>query len=115
MTARNIGITVTPPKKDCKDPDCPFHGNLSVRGMQREGPVVKDGMERTVVIQRDYAFYVPKFRRYERRRSRLHAHNPPCINAKTGDIVNVMECRPLSKTVSFVVIQKQSGKGGKAG
>ena len=115
MTTRNLGVTVTPPKKDCTDRDCPFHGTLSVRGMRLEGPVVKDGMDLTVVIQRDYAFFIPKFRRYERRRSRLHAHNPPCINAKEGDVVSVMECRPLSKTVSFVVIEKQSKLGGKAG
>lgn len=115
MAARNIGVSVKPPRKDCEDPDCPFHGALPVRGSKYEGPVVKDGMEKTVVIQQDYSFYVPKFRRYERRRSRLHAHNPPCIDAKIGDVVNVMECRPLSKTVSFVVIQKHAGKGGKAG
>lgn len=115
MPSRNIGITVTAPKKDCTDRDCPFHGTLSVRGMRLEGPVVKDGMDMTVVIQRDYAYYVPKFRRYERRRSRLHVHNPPCINAKEGDVVSVMECRPLSKTVSFVVIQKQPHAGGKSG
>ncbi len=115
MASRNIGITVKPPRKECEDSDCPFHGTLSVRGMRLEGPVIKDGMDKTVVIQRDYSFYIPKFRRYERRRSRLHAHNPPCIDAKIGDVVDVIECRPLSKTVSFVVIQKQAGEGGKAG
>lgn len=115
MTARNIGVEVTPPKGDCEDPACPFHGTLSVRGMRLEGPVVKAGMNRSVVIERAYSFDLPKFRRYERRRSHLHAHNPPCINAKVGDFVKVMECRPLSKTVSFVIIEKQSTRGGKSG
>ncbi|HEX54578.1 MAG TPA: 30S ribosomal protein S17, partial [Candidatus Altiarchaeales archaeon] len=30
----------------------------------------------------------------------------PCINARTGDRVRIMECRKLSKTVNFVVIEK---------
>lgn len=83
--------------------------------MRTEGPVVKAGMDRTVVLARDYSYFIPKFRRYERRRSHLHAHNPPCIDAKAGDVVRVMECRPLSKTVSFVVVEKHAGKGGKPG
>jgi small subunit ribosomal protein S17 len=35
----------------------------------------------------------------------MHAHNPPCINAKEGDVVKIAECRPLSKTKKFVVIE----------
>jgi small subunit ribosomal protein S17 len=51
--------------------------------------------------------YVPKFMRYERRRSRIPSHNPPCIDAKEGDRVIIAECRPISKTVSFVVVEKK--------
>jgi len=32
-------------------------------------------------------------------------HSPPCLNVKMGDWVRIAECRPLSKTVSFVVIK----------
>ncbi|MBN1455027.1 MAG: 30S ribosomal protein S17, partial [Methanomicrobia archaeon] len=42
-----------------------------------------------------------------KRQSKIHAHNPPCINAKVGDIVKIAECRPLSKTKSFVVVEKR--------
>jgi small subunit ribosomal protein S17 len=63
-----------------------------------------------VVVEREYLHYVPKYMRYERRRSRIHAHNPPCINAKVGDRVKIAECRPISKTVSFVVIEKREGE-----
>ena len=31
----------------------------------------------------------------------------PCIDAKEGDKVRVAECRPLSKTVAFVIIEKE--------
>jgi len=106
MPARNIGLPgVEPPEKECDDPNCPFHGTLSVRGIVLEGVVVSDKMDKTVVVEREYLHYVRKFRRYERRRSKIHAHNPPCINAKKGDKVLIAETRPISKTVSFVVVK----------
>ncbi len=40
----------------------------------------------------------------------MHAHNPPCINAKEGNIVMIGETRRLSKTKSFAVIEKLSEK-----
>ena len=53
---------------------------------------------------------VPKYQRYEKRRSKVHAHNPPCITAKVGDIVTIAECRRLSKTKSYVVIKAEVAK-----
>ena len=103
---RNIGVDVKPPRRECDDKFCPFHGTLPVRGMMFEGEVVSDKMQRTVVVRRDYLKYNSKYKRYEKRHSNFHAHNPPCIDAKVGDKVKIMECRPLSKTVSFVVIEK---------
>lgn len=61
-------------------------------------------MEKTAIIKRDYLHYIPKFRRYERRRSHIPAHNPPCLKVKVGETVKIAECRPLSKTVSFVIV-----------
>ena len=58
------------------------------------------------MIRREVTGYISKYERYEKRTTTLVAHNPPCVNAKTGDIVKVMECRPVSKTKSFVVIEK---------
>jgi small subunit ribosomal protein S17 len=98
------------PKKTCKDRNCPFHGELPIRGRVLEGTVVSAKMNKTVIVQRDYLHYVPKYKRYERRRSRIPSHNPPCINAKEGDRVKIAECRPISKTVSFVVIERLEEK-----
>ncbi len=106
MTYRDIGVDAKPPEKECNDPNCPWHGNLKVRGQMMEGVVVSDKMKNTVVVEREYLRYVKKYERYEKRRRRYHVHNPPCIDAKVGDKVRFMECRPLSKTVSFVVIEK---------
>ena len=39
MTAeiKDIGININPPKAECNDVNCPFHGSLSVRGQVIEG------------------------------------------------------------------------------
>ncbi len=103
-------LSLKKPKKSCTDPNCPFHGTLSIRGRALDGIVVSAKMDKTAVIRRDYLNFVPKFKRYERRHSHISAHNPPCINAKEGDSVKIAECRPLSKTVSFVVVEKVEEK-----
>ncbi|HIE22980.1 MAG TPA: 30S ribosomal protein S17 [Candidatus Korarchaeota archaeon] len=101
-----MAISLKEPKKTCDDKNCPFHGQLSIRGRTLEGVVVSAKMDKTVIVRRDYLYYVPKFKRYQRRHSHIPAHNPPCIKAKEGDRVRIAECRPISKTVSFVVIEK---------
>ena len=103
-------ISLKKPKKSCNDPNCPFHGSLSVRGRFLDGLVISAKMDKTAIIRRDYLHYVPKFKRYERRHSHIPAHNPPCFNAKEGDRVKIAECRPLSKTVSFVIVEKVEEK-----
>lgn len=105
-----MSLAFKKPKKRCDDRNCPFHGNLSIRGRVLEGVVVRAKMDKTVIVKRDYLHYVPKFLRYERRHSRIPCHNPPCINAKEGNRVKIAECRPISKTVSFVVVEKLEEK-----
>jgi len=108
-----VSLTAKKPKKSCDDVNCPFHGTLSLRGHALEGIVVSDKMEKTIIVRRDYLNYVPKFKRYERRRSNVAAHSPPCLEIKTGDKVKLVECRSISKTVSFVVIEKlEEGSSG---
>jgi small subunit ribosomal protein S17 len=102
---RDIGLNVKAPQAECTDPNCPFHGKLSVRGQILEGVVVSNKMDKTVVVQREYLKRNIKYDRYEKRRSKIHAHNPPCISAKEGDKVTIMECRPLSKTKNFVIVE----------
>ena len=101
MTAeiRDIGIDVASPKMECNDPNCPFHGSLPVRGQ------VIDGVVATVKMK-NYLKYQQKYERYEKRSNRYSAHASPCLGLKVGDKVRIAECRPLSKTVSFVVIEK---------
>ena len=89
MTAgiKNIGISVNPPKAECKDPNCPFHGSLSVRGQIIDGVVKTVRMDRTVVVERNYLKYQEKYERYEKRSNRYTVHAPECFELKVGDEV----------------------------
>ena len=107
--ARDIGLDVPAPKASCSDDLCPFHGHLKVRGQQFVCKVVSTKMVGTVIVEKEHARYVSKFERYERRTSRYPVHAPPCLNSKVGDEVRIMECRPISKTVSFVVVENRGG------
>ena len=104
--ARSIGIALEEPKQKCNNAKCPFHGNLSVRGRQFAGTVISTKMRKTAVIEFERLHFLKKYERYEKRRTKLKVHNPECIDAKDGDVVNVIECRPLSKKKNFVIIKK---------
>jgi len=102
----NIGIDVKAPEGTCTDKFCPFHGTLPVRGQILEGQVVSDKMQKTAVVKRDYMRKDQKYERLEKRSNKYVVHNPPCLGIEIGDNVKIMECRPLSKLVSFVIIEK---------
>lgn len=102
----DIGIDVKVPEKTCTDRDCPFHGTLPVRGLILEGDIVSDKMQLTAVVKREYMRKNRKYERLEKRSSKYLVHNPPCIGAAIGDHVKIMECRPLSKKVSFVIVER---------
>ena len=94
-------------KTECADKNCPIHGSLRTRGRSFVGRVISSKMSKSVTIEFERRYHVPKYERYEKRRTRLKAHNPECISAVEGDVVKVVECRPLSKTKHFVIIEKQ--------
>lgn len=92
--------------KDCTDKNCPNHGSLKTRGRTFIGTVISSKAQKTVTVEWKRRHYLPKFERYERRRTRMKAHNPPCIGAVEGDVVRIMETRPLSKAKNFVVVER---------
>ena len=99
-----LGLGVQEPETTCDDPNCPFHGTLSVRGTTVDGVVASTEMHRSVIVEREYDVNVPKYDRYMKRRSRVPAHEPDCLDLAVGDTVRIAETRPLSKTKSHVVI-----------
>jgi small subunit ribosomal protein S17 len=90
----------------CKDKHCPKHGSTKVHGRIFTATVMSSRAPKTVIVQFERRYHVPKYERYERRITSLKAHNPDCMNVKAGDIVRITECRPLSKTKQFVVTEK---------
>ncbi|MCJ7478865.1 MAG: 30S ribosomal protein S17 [Candidatus Nanohaloarchaeota archaeon QJJ-7] len=106
----DIGLDVEAPQGSCEDENCPFHGTLSVRGRTFQGEVVSEDMEDTVRVRWGYSEKIPKYERYERRNTKVTAHNPSCIDAREGDSVTVAECRPISKTKSFVVVESEGSE-----
>jgi len=104
--ARNIGINVQPPKQTCTDQNCPFHGQLSVRGQIITGVVDSTKMNKAIVVKREYSHFIPKYERYQKRTSFYSDHCSPCMDIQPGDKVRIAECRPISKTISFVAIEK---------
>lgn len=103
---KNIGLDAKAPKDVCNNSKCPWHGSLKIRGRIFRGEVVSSKSVDTAVVQWNYYNYVQKYERYERRKTRISVHNPACIAAAVGDIVKIGECRPLSKSKSFVIFEK---------
>ena len=66
------------------------------------GRVVSDKMEKTVTVLIERRVKHPMYDKIIVRSSKYHAHN---INneTKSGDLVEIQECRPLSKTKAWVV------------
>lgn len=93
-------------KEGCDDKKCPFHGKISLRGRIFTGIIVSSKAHKTATVEWVRKQHIPKYERYEKKRTKIHVHNSPCINAHKGDKVKIMETRPLSKTKHFVIIEK---------
>jgi small subunit ribosomal protein S17 len=70
----------------------------------RTGVVVSDGMEKTVVVQVESRKPHRLYEKMVRRMSKLHAHDE-ANEAKVGDVVRLMETRPLSKTKRWRIVE----------
>jgi small subunit ribosomal protein S17 len=69
-----------------------------------EGRVVSNKMDKTVTVLVERQVKHALYGKYIRRSTKLHAHDAD--NAcKEGDIVRVTECRPLSKTKNWRVVE----------
>lgn len=104
---KNIGLETKNPERQCEDSNCPFHGTLKIRGKLLTGKVVSIAAKNMAVVQRESTKYNDKYMRYLKKQHKLHAHISPCMDLEVGDTANVAECRPVSKTVSFVVVGRE--------
>lgn len=78
---------------------------LSTRGRKFTGTVISDKMSKTVTVEWERRKFIKKYERYEKRRTRLKAHNPEDVGAEKGDVVLIEETRPISKTKNFIVTE----------
>lgn len=80
---------------------------VGTRGRTFEGTVTKKFSNR-VVVEFERTVFIKKYERFFRKRTRLHARLPLEFSEKVnvGDYVKVRECRPLSKIIRFVLIEK---------
>jgi small subunit ribosomal protein S17 len=68
---------------------------------QLEGKIISNKMTGTVVVQVERFVKHPRFKKIMRRMSKLKAHTAKHLNI--GDKVTIEECKPVAKTVNFVV------------
>ena len=94
-------------EKKRKEENKNIAGAVKSRGKTFEGNVIKKFPKR-VVIEFERSIYVRKYERYAKSRTRIHARVPENLENEisVGDYIKVQECRPLSKIIHFIVIEK---------
>ena len=70
------------------------------RSQERRGVVVSAAMDKTIVVRVDTVKAHPRYKKVVRRSQRFHAHDEQ-NQAKAGDVVRIVETRPLSKTKNW--------------
>jgi len=68
-----------------------------------QGVVVSDKCDKTIVVKVERRFSDPVMKKTIRRSKRYQAHDP-ANSAKTGDLVRIRECPPLSKTKRWEIV-----------
>ena len=69
-----------------------------------QGRVVSDKMEKSFVVAIERKVKHPLYGKFIRRTTKLHVHDEN-NEAKLGDLVEVHECRPISKTKSWTLVR----------
>ncbi|KAF0118086.1 MAG: small subunit ribosomal protein S17 [Rhodospirillaceae bacterium] len=72
-----------------------------------QGVVVSDKMDKTVVVRVERRVMHPVYKKFIQRSKKYHAHDE--LNRfKVGDVVQIQECRPLSRTKSWEVMTEEA-------
>jgi small subunit ribosomal protein S17 len=97
-TARRESAT-TAPVKELAPVHAPVEGKRSVR----QGIVVSDKADKTITVRIDFARRHRRYEKIVRSSSTLHAHDEN-NDAHEGDVVRVIESRPLSKNKRWKLV-----------
>jgi small subunit ribosomal protein S17 len=68
------------------------------------GQVISDKMNKTIVVKSERKVRHPLYGKYIRRSTKYHVHDES-NECKIGDTVKIRECRPMSKTKSWTLVQ----------
>jgi small subunit ribosomal protein S17 len=68
-----------------------------------QGVVVSDKMDKTVTVLVERRVMHPIYKKFIRRSKKYHAHDET-NQVKVGDVVQIEECKPLSKTKTWKVV-----------
>jgi small subunit ribosomal protein S17 len=74
------------------------------RRQERQGKVVSDAMEKTIVVEASVVKAHPRYKKVVRRSVKFHAHDEHS-EAKVGDLVRIVETRPLSRTKRWRLVE----------
>jgi small subunit ribosomal protein S17 len=74
------------------------------RRQERRGVVVSNAMDKTIVVKVDTIKAHPRYKKVVRRSVKFHAHDEQNA-ANVGDVVRIVETRPLSKTKRWRLAQ----------
>ncbi len=67
------------------------------------GRVTSDKMDKTITVAIERLVKHPVYGKYVRRTTKLHAHDEH-NECRTGDLVTIKQCRPLSKTKAWTLV-----------
>jgi len=80
--------------------------NMSAENKIRtlQGKVISDKMDKSITVLLERQVKHPLYKKYIRRSTKLHVHdeNNDC---SIGDMVSIKECRPMSKTKSWALVE----------
>lgn len=85
---------------------------VATRGRSFQGKVIRK-FEKRITIELERTVKIQKFERFMKKKTRIHARLPEEFFDKVdiGDLVRVQECRPLSKTIHFMFVEKMRDAG----
>lgn len=79
--------------------------NLRTHGRIFTGRVISNVFHKTTTVEFPRQVYNSKYERFQKRRTRIKVHVPDDFEVKKGDLIKIIETRPISKTKNFVAVE----------
>ena len=75
-----------------------------------QGVVVSDKGDKTITVDVERRFTHPMMKKTVRRTKKYHAHDES-NSAQVGDVVRIQECRPVSRSKAWMLLEKVNVSG----